>query len=112
VQSADRGANFLVPHSCERYVPQALIPQKPTAEWTRIVHEEAEKIRGFELNESGLVNLFLKKGVYTCSRPVVITSVCPSLAACCVDLSCSAKAVALRQVAVPSAYGHDRHRHS
>lgn len=74
--SADSVANCLVPHSCERYVPQALIPQKPTAEWTRIVHEEAEKIRGFELNESGLVNLFLKKGVYTCSRPVVITSVC------------------------------------
>lgn len=46
---------------CERYVPQALIPQKSTAEWTRIVHEEADKIRGFELNESGLVNLFLKK---------------------------------------------------
>ena len=90
MQCADSGANFLVPHSCERYVPQALIPQKPTAEWTRIVHEEAEKIRGFELNESGLVNLFLKKGVYTCSRPVLITSVCvcsrgmcPSLAACC-----------------------------
>jgi hypothetical protein len=33
------------------------------AEWTAQVKEEADKIRGFELNESGLINLFLKKGM-------------------------------------------------
>jgi hypothetical protein len=81
-----------------------LIPQKSTAEWTRIVHEEADKIRGFELNESGLVNLFLKKGVYTYSRPVAITRVvCVVCVWCrvCVCVSCVCVCVSCVCVSLP-----------